>query len=117
MHIGERIKARRLSLGWSQRELAAKMGYKNHSVVARVESGSVDLPQSRIETFAKVLGVTHGYLIGLVSEKESEKNDQLVKLIVKLRTDEDFYNTVAALAKLNEKQYKSVKDLVAAFNE
>ncbi len=120
MHVGERIKARRLSLGWSQRELAAKMGYKNHSVVARVESGAVDLPQSRLEQFAKVLGVTHGYLLGLVSEEASVKNDQLAKLVVKMRTDADFYNTVAALAKLNEKnekQYKSVKDLIAAFDE
>ncbi len=117
MHIGERIKERRISLGWTQRELATKMGYKNHSVIARVESGAVDLPQSRLEQFAKVLGVTHGYLIGLVSEKQSEKNDQLAKLIVKMRTDNDFYNTVVALAKLNEKQYRGIKDLIAAFNE
>ena len=117
MHIGERIKARRISLGWTQRELAAKMGYKNHSVVARVESGAVDLPQSRLEQFAQVLGVTHGYLIGLVSEKQSEKNDKLAKLVVRLRTDEDFYNTVVALSNLNEKQYRGIKDLIAAFNE
>lgn len=117
MHIGERIKARRVSLGWTQRELAAKMGYKNHSVVARVESGAVDLPQSRLEKFAQVLGVTHGYLIGLISEDESKKNDQLAKLIVRMRTDVDFYNTVVALAELNEKQYRGIKDLIAAFNE
>ena len=117
MHIGDRIKARRLSLGWSQRELATKMGYKNHSVVARVEAGTVDLPQSRLDQFAKVLGVTHGYLLGLVSESESKKNDQLAKLIVKMRTDEDFYNTVVALSQLTEKQYRGVKELVSAFNE
>lgn len=117
MHTGERIKARRISLGWSQRELAAKMGYKNHSVIARVESGSVDLPQSRLDQFAKVLGVTHGYLIGLVSEEESKKNDQLAQLIVKMRSDSDFYNTVVALANLNEKQFQGVQQLIAAFNE
>lgn len=117
MHIGDRIKARRISLGWSQRELAAKMGYKNHSVVARVESGAVDLPQSRVDQFAKILGVTHGYLLGMVSEETSEKNNQLAKLIVKMRTDSDFYNTVAALAELNEKQYRGVQQLIAAFNE
>jgi transcriptional regulator with XRE-family HTH domain len=117
MHIGEKIKARRLSLGWSQRELAAKMGYKNHSVIARVEAGSVDLPQSRLDQFAKVLGVTHGYLLGMVTEEQSKKNDQLAMLIVKMRSDVDFYNTVAALAELNEKQYQGVKQLIAAFNE
>lgn len=117
MHIGERIKARRVSLGWSQRELAEKMGYKNHSVVARVEAGTVDLPQSRLDQFAKVLGLSHGYLLGLVNESESQKNDQLAGLVVKMRTDEDFYNTVVKLAALNEKQYQGIQQLIAAFDE
>lgn len=117
MHTGAKIKERRLALGWSQRDLAEKMGYKNHSVVARIEAGTVDLPQSRIGQFATVLGVTPGYLLGLVSREESEKNDQLAKLVVKMRSDADFYNTVLALAELSEKQYRGVKSLIAAFNE
>lgn len=117
MHTGDRIRAQRIRLGWSQRDLAAKMGYKNHSVVARVEAGSVDLPQSRLDQFAKVLGVSHAYLIGLVSEEESKKNDQLAQLIVKMRSDSDFYNTVVALANLNEKQFQGVQQLIAALNE
>jgi transcriptional regulator with XRE-family HTH domain len=117
MHIGSRIKARRTALGWSQRELAEKVGYKNHSVVARIEAGSVDLPQSRIGQFAKVLGVTPGYLMGLVTEEESKKTDQLAKLVLRMKNDIDFYNTVRALAELNEKQYRGVKQLIAAFDE
>ena len=117
MHIGDRIKARRINLGWSQRELAEKMGYKNHSVVARVEAGKVDLPQSRLDQFAKVLGLSHAYLLGLVSEDVSKKNDQLAKLVIRMRNDPDFHKTVADLAELNEKQYRSVKDLISAFNE
>ena len=117
MHTGERIKARRLSLGLSQRELAAKMGYKNHSVIARVESGVVDLPQSRLDQFAKVLGVSHGYLLGMVTEEESKKNDQLAELIVRLRADSDFYSTVLALSELSEKQYQSIKATISAFKE
>lgn len=116
-HIGDRIKARRVSLGWTQRDLAEKMGYKNHSVVARVEAGKVDLPQSRLDQFAKVLGLTHGYLLGLVSEEESKKTDQLAKLVIKMKNDNDFFETVSALADLNEKQYRGIKDLIAAFNE
>ena len=117
MHTGDRIKAQRLRLGLSQRELAAKMGYKNHSVIARVESGKVDLPQSRIDQFAEVLGVSHGYLLGLVTEEQSKKNDQLAKLVVKLKADNDFYNTVVALSNLNEKQYRGVQQLITAFDE
>lgn len=117
MHIGDRIKARRMSLGWSQRDLATRMGYKNHSAVARVEAGTVDLPQSKVEQFAQVLGVTPGYLMGWVDAATSEKNDQLAKLIVRMRTDNDFYNTVVALASLNEKQYRGIKELISAFDE
>jgi hypothetical protein len=64
-----------------------------------------------------VLGVTPGYLLGLVSKEDSEKNDQLAKLIVKMRTDSDFYNTVLKLSELNEKQYQGVQQLIAAFHE
>lgn len=117
MHIGDRIKARRTHLGWSQRDLAERMGYKNHSAVARAEAGAVDLPKSKVEQFAQVLGVTPGYLMGWVDESTSEKNDQLAKLIVKMRTDVDFYNTVVALAELNEKQYRGVQQLISAFDE
>jgi len=77
MHIGDRIKARRICLGWSQRDLAERMGYKNHSTVARVEAGTVDLPQSKVEQFAEVLGVTPGYLMGWVDAATSEKTTSL----------------------------------------
>lgn len=117
MHIGDRIKARRINLGWSQRDLAERMGYKNHSAVARAEAGTVDLPKSKVEQFAQVLGVTPGYLMGWVDESTGEKNSQLAKLTIRMRTDEDFYNTVVALSELNEKQYRGVQQLIAAFDE
>lgn len=117
MHIGKRIRTRRIEIGMSMRELAQKMGYQNHSTISRIEAGDVDLPQSKISQFAEVLGTSPAYLMGWVSEETSKKNDQLAKLIVRMRADADFYETVSALSKLNEKQYKSIKELVAAFNE
>ena len=70
---------------------------------------------------ARALNVSEGWLLGLSApmerSEESKKNDQLAKLIVKLRTDEDFYNTVVALAELNEKQYRGVQQLISAFDE
>lgn len=70
MTIGDRIKAKRKELKWTQRELANRMGYSNHSTVVRAESGQIDLPQSRILQFAEVLGVTPGYLMGWEQEPE-----------------------------------------------
>lgn len=117
MHIGERIKARRISLGWSQRDLAAKMGYKNHSAIARAESGAVDLPQSKVMQFAEVLGVTTGFLMGWVDQQTSIKNDQLAKLVMRMRQDDEFFSLVSDLAALDEKQYRGVKQLLTALNE
>ena len=114
MHIGDRIKERRLNLGWSQRELAEKMGYKNHSVVARVEAGKVDLPQSRLDQFATVLGLSHGYLLGLVSADESKKNDQLAKLIGKMRKDPEFFEAVSNMADLSDVDFNNLKGLLSA---
>jgi transcriptional regulator with XRE-family HTH domain len=75
MSIGEKIKLKRTELKWSQRELSDKMGYSNHSTIARIESGKVDIPQSRIVQFAEVLGTSVAYLMGWEEEKTATKND------------------------------------------
>lgn len=68
--IGERIKARRQELKISQRELASRMGYTDHTTITRIEAGKVDPPQSRIAQFAKALGTTPGHLLGWDAEPE-----------------------------------------------
>jgi transcriptional regulator with XRE-family HTH domain len=68
MSIGGRIKARRNELGLSQRELAARLGYKDHTTLTRIEAGKVDLNQSKIGQFARALNVTPGYLMGWDAE-------------------------------------------------
>lgn len=70
MTIGERIKARRMEMQMSQRDLAVRLGYANHSGVARAEAGTLDLPQSRVEQYAKALGVSVGYLMGWEDQPE-----------------------------------------------
>lgn len=114
MHIGERIKAQRLRLGWSQRDLAERMGYKNHSNIARIEAGSIDLPQSRLDQFAQVLGVSHAYLLGLVTEEQSKKNDQLAQLIVRMRKDPEFFEAVSHMAELSSADFDNIKGLLTS---
>ena len=63
MEIGEKIRNRRMELGWSQRDLAFKMGYTNNSTIAKIEQGKVDVTQSRVIQFSKVLGVSIAYLM------------------------------------------------------
>lgn len=68
--IGKRIKARRQELKMTQRELAARMGYTDHTTITRIEAGKVDPPQSRIVAFAEALGTTPGHLMGWDAEPE-----------------------------------------------
>lgn len=58
------IKNRRLQLGMSQEELAEKMGYTSRSSIAKIEAGVNDIPQSKIEAFAKALHTTPRFLMG-----------------------------------------------------
>ena len=117
MHIGKRIKECRTKLGLSQRDLAEKMGYKNHSVIARIEAGSVDLPQSRIDQFAQVLGVSHAYLLGLVSEEASTKNSRMAELVVKMRKDPEFFEAVSKMADLSADEFHNIQFLLSALGK
>ena len=75
----------------------------------------------RLYLMAQALEVSEVWLLGydvpMGRTDNQKKNDQLAKLIVKLRTDENFYNTVSALSKLTESQYRSIEHLIATFNE
>lgn len=55
MSVGTRIRERRRELGLSQDELAQKVGYKNRSTIARIESGENDIPQLKLKEIAHAL--------------------------------------------------------------
>lgn len=62
--IGKRIKARRDALGMTQEELAARLGYKSKTTIAKIENGTNDIVQSKVMEFAKILDTTPAYLMG-----------------------------------------------------
>ena len=62
--VGDNILALRKQLGWTQEELAQKMGYKSKSTINKIELGINDIPQSKVVQFAKVLGTTPDKLMG-----------------------------------------------------
>lgn len=65
METHENIKKYRKLRGLSQAALAELTGYGDRSSIAKIESGSVDLPQSKISAFAKALGVSPIKLMGM----------------------------------------------------
>lgn len=62
--IGKRIYDRRTELNMSQEELAALVGYKDRSSIARIESGDRDIRQNKVVAFAKALKTTPQWLMG-----------------------------------------------------
>lgn len=62
--LGNRIKARRESLGMSQEELALLLGYKSRSSINKIEMEGRSLPPNKIEAIAKALETTPSYIMG-----------------------------------------------------
>ena len=63
MTMYDRIKKLRLEQDMSQEELARRVGYKGRSMIARIESGQVDISQSKVKAFAKALNTSIDYLM------------------------------------------------------
>lgn len=74
MGIGEMIKKRREELGWTQQELADKMGYTSKSTITRIEKGYNDVSQTNITKFAEVLSVSISYLMEWEKHCQNENN-------------------------------------------
>lgn len=69
--IGRKIKERREELKMTQQELADKLGYKNKSSIAKIETGTNDIVQSKVVEFAKVLDTTVADLMGWTVAEEA----------------------------------------------
>ena len=70
MTLYERIRQLRNESGMSQDDLARAMGYKDRSMITKIESGKVDISQKKIMAFARVLNTTPGYLMGIDDESQ-----------------------------------------------
>ena len=64
LDLYKNIKMCRLSRGWSQTDLANKVGYSDKSMISKIEKGAVDLSQSQIVKFAEVFSVAPADLFG-----------------------------------------------------
>ena len=113
------------------REAMERKGYRAADLVEKTGipkvtmsyylSGHSKPKDDRLYILAQALDVSEawllGYAVAMHRTDAQKKNDQLAKLIVRMRTDSDFYETVAALANLTETQYRGVKQLLDAFKE
>lgn len=68
--IGDKIKELRQLKGYTQLELAKKVGYTSKATINKIELNINDVQLSKVEAFAKALDVTPGYLMGWEDEEE-----------------------------------------------
>ena len=101
--IYKRIKLRREELGLSQEELAVKLGYRNRSSIHKIEMGVNDIPQSKIESFAKALQTTPAFLMGWNEEKENDK-------VIYISKDKN--DVIEAIEELSAADLKIVMDMI-----
>jgi len=98
--IGKRILRRRQELGWTQQELAEKMGYKSKSSINKIELGIADVNYKKLAQFASVLKMNVGELVcsdnenifdefkdTRFSSKESEEIKTYIKFILSKRNN------------------------------
>ena len=76
---GYRIAEARISKGWTQADLAEKIGTTQQQI-ARYESGSNDVKSSVLIKMSKAMGVTVAYLLGMNKELGDNNESQFVDI-------------------------------------
>ncbi len=91
LEIYKNVKKYRKLNGWTQEELAKKIGYNDRSTISKIERGGMDIPQSVIVKLAQVFCISIDELMG--SEGAVTYEDQLTyeeqQLIARYRTMSD----------------------------
>lgn len=76
LDLYKNIRNKRQELGLTQTELAHRLGYSDKSMIAKIESGRVDLSQSKILAFADALHTSASVLMGWEDEDHSTNLSQ-----------------------------------------
>lgn len=93
MSLGQNIRLHREKLGMSQEELATRLGYKDRSTIAKIESNVNDITQSKILAIAQVLETTPATLMGWdeqpqVAPELSKEDSQIMALVKRLTIEQ-----------------------------
>lgn len=112
MDIGTKIKNARIAKGMTQEELGRLLGVQK-SAIAKYENGRVvNIKRSTLKRISEVLGIRP---VELISEEVQKNNDIIADIVVKLRTDEEFFELVKTLNSLDKEKIKGVKQMLSAF--
>lgn len=116
--IGEKIKEARLQNGWSQEELAKKMGYKSKSTINKIELGKNDVSQSKAVKFAEILNVPLSYLLGWTETEitapllKEWRNPKTADAISEILTNERLLKHIHLLVQLSDDKMNQIYDQI-----
>ena len=103
--------------GKKQADLVRETGIDKGALSSYL-SGKYEPKQKAIGALARALGVSEmwlwGYDVPKVRTAEQKKNDTLVDVVSKLRSDPDFFDVVAQLAELTAGDYMSIKTIISS---
>lgn len=112
----ERLKEAMRAAGKKQVDIIRETGLER-GAVSRYISGKYEPKQTAIYKLALALNVSemwlYGYDVPMNRSTEQKKNDTIVGVVSRLRSDADFFEVVSMLAELPADQYASVKTLLS----
>lgn len=126
LQLYKNIKKQRQLLGMTQTDLAKKMGYADKSMIAKIEKGVVDLPQSKIIAFAEVLKTTPSNLMGWENSQlgDYEENieylkdqPELLELYKEIVENDQLAILFDKAKKLEPKDLEQVLKIIDTFNK
>lgn len=113
MTKGERIRDLRIKKGITQEEMA-KLLNTTKQTISKYEKGIVtNIPSDRIESMARLLETTPEYILGW--ETVQKNNDTIADVVVRMRSDNEFFSLVETLNKLDTEKIASVKQMLDTF--
>lgn len=80
MSLGQNIRMYRERIGMSQEMLAKRLGYKDRSTIAKIESDVNDITQSKIIAIADVLNTTPAALMGWEKDVDATSPSNIIPL-------------------------------------
>lgn len=114
--LQDRLREALSDAGMKPIELSDRTGIPK-SMISYYLNGKTKPKADRIYTISVALNVSEAWLLGYNVPKartpENKKNDQLAKLIVRMRQDPVFYNIVDMLDQVTPEQLENIGGLVS----
>ncbi len=115
-NLKDRLREALSDAGMKPIDLSERTGIPK-SMISYYLNGKTKPKADRIYNISVALNVSEAWLLGYNVPKarvpENKKNDQLAKLIVRLRSDPAFYNIVEKLDQVQPEQLENLAGLVA----